>query len=397
MLKFNVNTKKIISYIFQIALILIIVFAFSPIVRADSITDLQNQLDSIQGKIEKQKVLLQQKQAEKNTLQNQVDILNGQIYQTQLTINQTETDINLTQAEINKLVSDIQMKENELKDEKDKMAKAAIVLYQEQDRSMLEIFLSSQSINEVIDRTEYLNTVQIKIDESMAQIKKLKADMEKKWALQEKKKAELNDKKNKLADQKREIVSQRAGVDNLLAETKNQESQYQKLVKDLETEKSSVNNELARQMLLLAQKNNQIEGGGTGGYPAYLYYPARDTVVDSWGFYNRECTSYAAWKWNVVYGRSWYRGGGVAGTGNAKNWATILAPRNGYRVGLNPVVGAMAIWEGGTYGHVAIVEAVNADGTFNVSEFNVIPGEFSIRKNLNKMSSFGYAIKFIYP
>jgi len=60
--------------------------------------------------------------------------------------------------------------------------------------------------------------------------------------------------------------------------------------------------------------------------------------------------------------------------GNASTWA-IAASQNGYQVDNTPSVGAIAQWNAyaggsGYYGHVAIVESVNSDGTIEVSEMN---------------------------
>jgi peptidoglycan hydrolase CwlO-like protein len=396
-LKFRVLTKNSFLIIMSLIISFGTVFAYSPIAKADTISDLQSKLNSIQKNIDKQTAILKQKQAEKNTLENKIAQSNTQIYQTQLKINQTQTEIGLTQSEINKLVEDIKTKENEIKSEKEKMAKAAIVLYQEQDRSMIEIMLSSNSINEVIDRTEYLNAVQKKIDDSMAQITKIKVGLENNKKDQELKQTTLESEKGKLLAQKSGLNAQKNELNSLLAQTKGEEAKYQTIVDQIKKEKNSVDNSLRLALLAAAQEKGGLGGGGSsGGYPSYLLNAAQDTVVDPWGFLNRECTSYAAWKWNNVYGRPWYRGTGPAGTGNAKNWASILASRNGYSWGYEPRVSSIAVWEGGSYGHVAIVEKINTDGTFNVSEYNVLPGQYSERYNLSKTSSFGYAIKFIY-
>ena len=42
---------------------------------------------------------------------------------------------------------------------------------------------------------------------------------------------------------------------------------------------------------------------GQDDYPANLKTAPRDVVLDSWGFYNRNCTSFAAWRMNDLLGR----------------------------------------------------------------------------------------------
>ena len=113
---------------------------------------------------------------------------------------------------------------------------------------------------------------------------------------------------------------------------------------------------------------------------------------DDWGFFNRECTSYVAWKMNQDAGttsRPYFFSNSMRGGqwGNAGNWDSN-APKIGFLVDNHPAVGAIAQWEAadlksGPGGHVAYVEAVNADGSVNVSEFNYhLNHNFDIRNTV---------------
>jgi surface antigen len=59
--------------------------------------------------------------------------------------------------------------------------------------------------------------------------------------------------------------------------------------------------------------------------------------------------------------------------GNAASWA-VRAGRDGYRVDHSPSPGAImqTPYSAGGLGHVAIVEQVDADGTWHISEMNVL-------------------------
>jgi surface antigen len=138
-------------------------------------------------------------------------------------------------------------------------------------------------------------------------------------------------------------------------------------------------------------------------------YPRKDMnpypTQDIWGFYNRQCTSYCAWKLNEMQGRKsapWVFTNaqivrnGITKTGrwgNANEWddrATAL----GLVVNTTPAVGAIAHWDKGEgmrywnssaqryedFGHVAFVERVNSDGTVDVTEYNYSANAFTTRK-----------------
>jgi surface antigen len=89
-----------------------------------------------------------------------------------------------------------------------------------------------------------------------------------------------------------------------------------------------------------------------------------------WGFYDRQCTSFAAWRVRHNRGHdnftNYYRG---AHFGNANTWDEA-ARQIGLRVDQTPNFGDIAVSNAGSAGHVAFVARVNADGSFLVEEYN---------------------------
>jgi surface antigen len=111
--------------------------------------------------------------------------------------------------------------------------------------------------------------------------------------------------------------------------------------------------------------------GGVDDYPAGLRAPVpQDSVIDPWRFYNRECTSFVAWRLNnnnhVQFSNYMTGSNGRSGHfGNAGGWHTN-ATAIGYAVNGTPKRGAVAEWPG----HVAWVQKVNADGSITIEEYN---------------------------
>lgn len=73
---------------------------------------------------------------------------------------------------------------------------------------------------------------------------------------------------------------------------------------------------------------------------------------------------------------------GLPGYPYASQFA-LAASQAGYRTGTTPVVGAVAVFGAGvdgasSVGHVAIVEAVNNDGTFRIREMNGPAGPWAV-------------------
>ena len=101
---------------------------------------------------------------------------------------------------------------------------------------------------------------------------------------------------------------------------------------------------------------------GVDDYPAPWRAPTpKDSMIDTWRYYNRECTSFVAWR---LHSRNAFEM--PHAIGNAGYWGT-WAKNNGYPVNSTPAVGSVAWFSAG---HVAWVEAVNNNGTVLIEEYN---------------------------
>jgi surface antigen len=121
---------------------------------------------------------------------------------------------------------------------------------------------------------------------------------------------------------------------------------------------------------------------GVDDYPDRLKNAPQDSLVDPWQFYNRECTSFVAWRLNsenqVAFNDYW-QGQHWGNASNWKNAATALK----IPVDNNPSRGAVAWWAAGSAGssrgHVAWVETVG-DGAITIEEYNYLhAGKYDTR------------------
>ena len=86
--------------------------------------------------------------------------------------------------------------------------------------------------------------------------------------------------------------------------------------------------------------------------------------------------------------------------GNGGQWAASAAAA-GFRTGSTPQVGAIASWDDGGYGHVAVVTAVESSTRIQVSECNYDGSGTqpigNYRGWFNPTASRGYCKISIYP
>ena len=109
---------------------------------------------------------------------------------------------------------------------------------------------------------------------------------------------------------------------------------------------------------------------------------------DAKSYYVGECT------WGVKSQVSWVG----PYWGNANQWVAS-ARAEGFSVGTTPQVGAVAVWVGGAYGHVAVVTAVESSTNIQVSESNYMGRRYigNHRGWFNPTTTSEGTVYYIYP
>lgn len=368
------NTRKS-----GVLLMAVIVMMLPVVSSAATVQELQNQVNSIDEKIAESQKAAEESANTAASLEQQISDVEKSIASTQTIINDTNTQIKDVNTEIAAKLKEIESKENDIAIQTSNMNQTLIEIYRSSRKSNLEKLLASDDLAQAVQSTSQLTALEQQINENIVALNKAKEELEKSKSDLDAKKTSLSDMMQAQQNRKNSLDGQRKYKDGLMSSALADKETYEALVQKLSKEKASVSAALFAQRQKESSSGGQTVTTGGSGYP----YSAID-VPDPWGFLTRECTSYAAWYWNNRLGKTWLRGEGPSGTGNAKNWPN-LAARNGASVSSTPRVGAIISWTGGTYGHVAIVEKVNSNGTIDVSEFNwVSPGYiYSYRGNVN--------------
>lgn len=317
-------------------------------------------------------------QADMARYQEEAARLNGQALTLSNTIAQLNNEkaalqaqIDVNQAKYDKLVIEIAETEKQITENKDALGATIASLYVDDEVSPVEMLASSQNIGDFLDKQEYRNSVK---DQLNATIKKVK-DLREKLTSQ---KEEVNDVLTRQKDARDALAAKEAEQASLLAQTQNDESKFQGMIKASQAE---IEEARATQAAINARYNQGgvvIIGLGGSDYPwnssncamlGFLSTGGADgNGGDGWGYGCRQCASYVAWRiakemnWQVP--PKW---------GNAKDF-TYNAKAAGYRdLGMSPEAGSIAVMDpakaGQQYGHVAWVEAAYGDRVV-ISQYN---------------------------
>ena len=320
-------------------------------------TNYDTQINALQSQIKDNQQAANQKRAEADTLQGKVNQLNAEVAAAQAALSLTQTELKKTQEDINTQTV-------ELGKQTDNLRENLRAMYRDRDLTPIEVLASSQNLSDFVGRQQYMQDIKSKVEANIATINATKAKLEQD-------KADLTAQQVNEQGQIAQISAKKAEQAQLLAETKGQEAAYQSRIAKNKQQLDAVFAARAAEIARNNQAGGSFRPGGQcgGGYPNIWCQAAQDSMVDDYGYYNRECVSYAAWK-RASLGR-WV----PRYWGNAGDWY--------YRAsGGTPSYGDVVVWpysSSSPWGHVAIVESNNGS-SITISEYNYSPrGGYSQR------------------
>lgn len=358
----------------------------------------QAQVDQIQGQVSEIKKQQADLQAENDRLNDESEKLSAEIDELSKNIvarqeslaNQARSaqTTGTATSYINAIVSSGSLTEaisrisamNEIADANNKML-------QEQKRDKEEIAKKQKENNDAIN-TVIANKQQL--DDDAQALTTKEADL---------KVAQLNlaAEKSTAENEKNALVQQKAEAEKVAAAAAAAEAAYRAKQKEQQAAvKASANTTLQAQVQAAAQTP---AASGAPAAPAAQAttqkVAAAPAATTSRPTYSSSASSYPVGEctWGVKVLAPW------AGDywGNGGQWAASAAAA-GFRTGSQPQVGAIACWNDGGYGHVAVVTAVQSTTSIQVSESNYL-GIRSIgnyRGWFNPVNAQG-TVTYIYP
>lgn len=314
--------------------------------------------------------------AQASTIHAQADTLQNALNAISAEKNALQAEIDLNQAKLLQVTADIASNEAKLERQKQSISKTIVQIYVNGSTSPIEMLASSKSVGDYVSEQEIRTSVRNQMKASMDEVKRLRTELD----------AQKLDVQRILADQDARngvLAAKEAAQADLVAQTRGEEAAYQSLVTNGNSTISSLRaQQAAAYRSYTSSHQGQMYGAvGNGGYPDVWANAPQDSMGDDWGMYNRECTSYVAWKVSSVGKYVPYWGNVPA---DATKWPGLASNANIPNSRGLPSewrAGIAVVWQSGegmgSMGHVAYVEAINGDGSIEVSQYNVIHGTFN--------------------
>lgn len=236
-------------HIFKKALIFAALFVLFAMPFADASASLldekRSELENLKEKIERYEDKAKQYDQKADTLESQIGSMRNKIQTLESRIEYNNKKIEKTNLTIKDLNTQIEKKEKELEHQEKVLGQAIKYMYEEGETPFLETFFSSNTFSEALDRTEYLNTAERKIENTISKIEGLKSELKNKRKKQRQKRKELKQIKKDLSSQRSALSYQKSAKSNLLAETKQSEEKYKEYTKKVEAELRKVQQQIS--------------------------------------------------------------------------------------------------------------------------------------------------------
>jgi peptidoglycan DL-endopeptidase CwlO len=301
-----------------------------------------------------------------NGLENQAGSYQAAIGQLQTQIDAVQSQISDNQAQQAQLQQQIADDQQQIDLKKQQLSATIKSLYIDGQTTTIEELATSKNLSDYVDKEEYRTTVQNQLNAKIKEIGDLQTQLQGK-------KTQVDQLLASEKTQNAQLGNDQGQQDQLLSYNQGQQDAYNQQI-------NANSSQIAKLRQAQIAANARFSGGAPGsgpacggGYPARWCEIPQDSVIDSWGMYNRECVSYTAFR-VAASGRNMPYWGG---SGNANQWPGD-AQAAGIPVDSNPTAGSVAISMRGAFGHAMYVESVNGNGTINISQYNVnLDGRYS--------------------
>lgn len=224
---------------------------------AERRTRLQQELQQVERQILQQRVLVDGKRAERQSLERDLDIIDGEIKQAQLGIEARAVAITQLSDQIGDKEEVISILEERLAKQRASLAELIRQTQAVDDYSLVEVMLSTKSFSNFFTDVESFRTVKSSLNNSLSALTDIKYDTEHQKDQLEQKQLDEAQMKHAQEIEKANIEAQEDTKERILTTTKGQEEAYQKL---LESQQKTA-------AQLKAQLFQLLGGGGAIPFP----------------------------------------------------------------------------------------------------------------------------------
>ncbi len=234
-MKFILVTLGVIIFVVAIT----IPFAYtSATSREDEIDELRKEIERLEQEAEQYRSNILDKQGQANTLEREIGILNDRIYGLQSEINATTSKIDKTELEILSLQEQIFNTTQQIDKHKKTVGELVTQMYEMDRMNMVTLLLNSQKLSDFATKAQNIRSFNDQLSDLLDDLKTQKDGLELTRNDLDSKKQDLESYNTQQRNQRSSIQVSRNNKDSILDNTKGEEAKYQKLLKEVEGQKT---------------------------------------------------------------------------------------------------------------------------------------------------------------
>lgn len=219
----------------------------------------EQRIKEIDGVIGKYRTRIDEQNNAQSSLENQLALLENRILEKQLAIERTRSQIDLAGLELQRLKVQITVEEQRLQHQRGSLADVIAEMQDAQSVGVLESFVARQSLSEFFTRLDELSRVEGDLANATEAVRTLKAGLEIKQKETEQYRATLQSQQMDLQKEQENLELDQSAKSSLLAETQDQETEFQRILFELRQQKQQEANDAARIEELLKDKLDSID------------------------------------------------------------------------------------------------------------------------------------------
>ncbi len=209
-----------------------------------AIEEKAKQLDAITKKIQDAQINLTDTQVQGKTLKQQINKIDSNVQSVNLNIQLSELTIQQLAQDMATTQKDIEIKEAEVEIKRNGVGQLLQNLHEKEQEGMLLPLLSGLSLAQSLSDSQSISDIQGGLLAEVDELRELRNRLTAQMAAAASKKQSIQQKKSALQVQKSIALDQLAERQQLLAATKDKESNYQKLISALQKQQESISEEI---------------------------------------------------------------------------------------------------------------------------------------------------------
>lgn len=219
---------------------------------------LRDRLAELEAEIKKQEALLLTQKGESTSIQAMINTLKTEISKTKNDIDKKEILIQQLSGQINQKQKTIESLSHELSREKNSLGQLIRKVNEIESLSLMEMFLSNQTISEFYTDVDSFLTIQSSLYDSTNTIKKVRERTDEEKLTLEERKAREADIKYALEQDKKKVEAKQSEQNGLLNISKTKEKTFEQLIAERQAQAASIRARLF-----------ELAGGASGGGIAF--------------------------------------------------------------------------------------------------------------------------------